>query len=172
MPFDEDETGPSIQSQKIGLKKVSGQKSVFDGMPKKQTQEQLDEKVKEAVQRNSGYKHQAAELATMFNRAMADKTLARNRNVMSNDAEREILQKMVQLAIDINNDPKEQEGMGSLSWITLLLRTCFSQRDKINDLEYDLHKLKEVTHPSYVSSVIKKEIAAALEAVDKKKVSE
>ena len=43
---------------------------------------------------------------------------------------------MIHLAVDINNDPNEQEGMGSLTWITLLFSACLSQRDRLNKLEY------------------------------------
>jgi hypothetical protein len=169
MPFDDDETKPSKQSQKIGLKKVAGQKSVFDDMPKKPTHEQFQEKVKEAADRNSGYKQKAAELATMFNKAMTDKTLPENKNILYNDTERELLQKMVQLAIDINNDPNEQEGMGSLSWITLLLKTCFAQRDKINVLDHAIFQLQKRTDPAILLDLVRKEITASL---DKKKTSE
>ena len=172
MAFDDDETKPSLQSQKIGLKKVSGQKSVFDNVPKKPTAEQFQKQVEAAANRNTDYKQRAAELATMFNKTMVDKTLIQNRNILANDAERELLQRMIQLAIDINNDPNEQEGMGSLSWITLLLKTCFSQRDKINQLEYIIFQLEKKMSPEYLSDLIKKEIDASNVGLDKKKISE
>jgi len=172
MPFDDEETAPSIQSQKIGLKKVSGQKSVFDSMPKKPSPEQFQEKVKQAADRNAGYKQKAAELATMFNKAMSDRTLVQNRNILSSDAERELLQRMVQLAMDINNDSNELEGMGSLSWITLLLKTCFSQRDKINQLEYAVFQIEKKLDADNLSKLIKKQIDDASGVVDKKKSSE
>lgn len=172
MPFDDEEAEPSIQSQKIGLKKVSGQKSVFDSMPKKPTSEQFHQNVKQVVEKNTGYKQKAAELATMFNKAMVDKTLVQNRNILANDAERELLQRMVQLAIDINNDSNEKEGMGSLSWITLLLKTSFAQRDKINQLEYSLFQIEKKIDTGNLSNLIKKQIDEAFGVVDKKKNSE
>ena len=100
---------------------------------------------------------------------MLDKTLAQHKNMIQQDFEKELLQKMIQLAIDINNDPNEKEGMGSLTWITLLLRTCLSQRDKINRLEYALAQLeKKVSDPMFVDS-IKKDI---IKALDNQKKSE
>lgn len=167
MPFDDDDVSPSLKSQKTGLKKAGSQKSVFDNMPKKPSNEDFAEKVKDASERNSGYKQQAVELATMFVKAMSDKTLNQNKNILSNDAEREILQRMVQLAIDINNDPNEKEGMGSLSWITLLLKTCFAQRDKLNQLEYAMYELEK-----NVSATVKKQIVAHFAELDKTKISE
>lgn len=167
MPFDEEDDNdqPSIQSQKVGLKKVSTQQSIFESMPKKPTQEDLDDRVKRAQQRASQYKAKAADLATQFNKSMADKTLAANKNLFQKELERDLLGQMVQLAIDINNDPNEKEGMGSLSWITLLLRTCFAQRDKINLLEYAVTQLEKKTDPAVLNDLI-------LKALDAKKKSE
>jgi hypothetical protein len=157
MPFDEEEENeqPSLQSQRVGLKKVSSQKSIFDSMPKKPTHEEFSKKVSQIQDRSSAYKNIAADLALQFNQTMADKTLKQNKNVFTRELEKELLTKMIQLAVDINNDPNEDEGMGSLSWITLLLKTCFSQRDRINQLEYAAVQLDK-----------------KLEALDKKKVSE
>jgi hypothetical protein len=165
MPFDEEDTEqPSVQSQKLGLKNVSSQKSIFDSMPKKPTQEDLDRKVKNSEERKSGYRVRAADLATQFNKCLADKTLPENKNIFQNEMEKEIMTKMVQLAIDINNDPAEQEGMGSLGWITLLMRTVFKQRDKINKLEYAVLQLEKRTNPATLSETISKEISKALDA--------
>lgn len=137
MPFDEEnDDQPSVQSQKVGLKNVSSQKSIFDSMPKKPSQADLDRQVKDIQQKVSHHKAKAADLATQFNKSMNDHTLPQNKNMFQKEMEKDLLSQMVQLAIDINNDPHEQEGMGSLSWIVLLLKTCFSQRDKINQLEY------------------------------------
>lgn len=117
----------------------------------------------------SGYKKRAADLFVQFSRAMSDKTLSQNRNVFNNESEKELLQNMIQLAIDVNNDPNEQEGMGSLTWITLLFKTCLSQRDRMNELEYALGSLQKKLDSSVITDYINKEISKAL---DKKKDSE
>lgn len=155
MPFDEEEDVPTIQSQKIGLKQVSSQKSIFDSMPKKPSQEEFTQQVRHIQERASGYKAKTAELALQFNKAIADKTLAVNKNSFQKEMEVEILRNMVKLAQDINSDIQEREGEGSLSWITLLLSTCFKQRDKINNLEYAVSQLEK-----------------KIDALDKKKSSE
>jgi hypothetical protein len=167
MPFDEEDNDqPSNQSQKIGLKKVSSQKSIFESMPKKPTPEEFEGQVKKVQEKASHYKAQAADLAISFNKAMLDKTLQPNKNVFQQELEKELLGKMIQLAIDINNDRNEQEGMGSLTWITLLLRTCFSQRDKINRLEYALSQFEKKFEPM-ISDIVKKEISKALDGPKK-----
>lgn len=169
MPFDEDDEQPSLQSQRIGLKQVSTQKSIFDSMPKKPSPAEFETKVRNVQENSYKYKNQAAVVATNFNKAMVDKTLPQNKNMIQQDFEKELLQQMIQLAIDINNDTNEQEGMGSLTLITLLLRTCLFQRDKINRLEYALAQLeKKVSDPMFSDS-IKKDI---LKALDSQKKSE
>lgn len=172
MPFDEENDSelPSVQSQKVGLKNVSSQKSIFDSMPKKPTQEDLNQKVKVIQERASHYKARAADLSTQFYKALADKTLVQNKNQFQVAMENDVLGQMVQLAIDINNDPaEEKDGMGSLSWIVVLLKTALKQRDKINQLEYQVSQLTAKADSNYLSNLISKEIEKAL---DKNKKSE
>jgi|ERR1017187_4609528 hypothetical protein len=168
MPFDEEEQKPSLQAQKIGLKKVSSQKSVFDSMPKKPGPEDFERQVQEAQQRQSTFKTRASDLVVQFNKAMTDKTLRSNKNPFQNEVEKELLLKMVQLAQEINSDPNEREGEGSLSWIIILLKTCFSQRDRINMLEFSVEQLQKKTDMTVLTALIQKEI----QALDKSKKSE
>jgi len=166
MPFDEeDDNDLSPQSQKVGLKKVSSQKSIFDSMPKKPNQEDLDQKVKGIQERASQYKSRTADLAVQFNKTLADKTLQQNKNLFQNELENELLKNMVRLAQEINADELERDGEGSLSWITLLLKTCFNQRDRINKLEYSLNQLEKKTDPVKLTELINS-------ALDGKKSSE
>ncbi len=138
LPFEEE---PVNQVQKTTLKNVSSQKSVFDNVSKKPSREDFEKKVKGIDEKNMKYKIEAAELASQFNKSLFDKTLKSNKSVFSTEIERDLLGKMIQLAIDINSDADEQEGMGSLSWISLLLNNSLKQRDRINDLEYQIFQL-------------------------------
>lgn len=167
MPFDEED--PKEFVPKIGLKQVSGQKSMFEAKVRKPTQQEFQQKVHESQEKLSDYKKRASDLFIKFHRSMSDKTLSQNKNVFGNEAEKEMLQDMIQLAIDINADPNEKEGMGSLTWITLLFKTCLSQRDKLNDLEYAVSNLQKKTEPAILSDLINKEIVKVL---DSKKNSE
>ncbi len=166
MPFEDDEA--PIAAINSGLKNVSSKKSIFESLPKKPSSEEFEKKVKEMQDRSSGYKKRAAELAVSFKKLLEDKTLAQNKNIFASEFERELLSKMINLAIEINNDPNEQEGMGSLGWITLLFKTVLSQRDRINNLEYTISQLEKKLDPSNLSALINKE----LQALDKKKTNE
>jgi len=168
MPFDEEDNDFEPVSNK-GLKKVSSQKSIFDAAPKKQTQQEFERKVKDVQERSSGYKQKAAEFSAQFKKSMLDKTLHQNKNVFTQEMESELLANMIKLAVEVNTDPNEQEGMGSLMWVILLLKTCLMQREKINSLEYQVSQLEKKTDPIVLQEVIKKEIAQAL---DKPKNSE
>lgn len=166
MPFGEEndniEDSPANNSR---LKKVSSQKSIFDEAKKKLSQREINDAIKKAEENNINYKKRAAELTLNFKKVVSDKTLPQNRNVFLNETEQEILSNMINLAAEINNDPNEQEGMGSLMWIALLLKTCLSQRDRINVLEYTLQQLEKKIDPISLKNSILKEI----NILDKKK---
>lgn len=134
MPFDEEDNDKAPIVNKKGLKRVSSQKSIFEDMPKKPTQEEFETKVKKSQERALGYKQKAAEYCAQFKKVMSDKTLPQNRNVFITEMETELLSNMIKLAETVNIDPNEKEGMGSLMWIVLLFQICLSQRDKINKL--------------------------------------
>lgn len=145
MPFDEedDETLKENIKKKSGLKKVSSQKSIFDDLPKKPSSEEFNKKVTSLQERSDSYKVRGAELATNFFKILDDKTLKQNKSVFAKEFERELINSLVNLSIDINNDPAEKEGMGSLAIIVTLLKTSLMQRDKINNMEYELENLKK-----------------------------
>jgi len=144
MPFDEENNDQqSIHSQKVGLKKVSTQQSIFDQLPKKPTQDDLNQNVKKIQDRESASKKQAADLALKFYHMMADKTLPENKNQFQKELELELLKDMINFGNEINNDASEKEGIGSISLIALMLKNCISQRDKINNLEYSISKLEK-----------------------------
>ena len=167
-PFSDDGEQPSVQSQKIGLKNVSTQKSIFDTTPKKPTQEELEQRVKSVQSRVATNKSRGYDLAKQFFKIMADKTLLENKNMLQQEIEKDILKQLMQFAIDANVDPAETEGSGSLSLITILLNLSLKQRDKINFLEYKLSILEKKSDPAYLTDLISKEI----KALDNKKKSE
>ena len=144
MPFDEEDNDQqSLQSKKIGLKNVSSQKSIFDNLPKKPTQNDLNQNVNRIQEKASSAKRKAADLAVKFHNLMADKTLNQNKNLFQKELEVELLKDMLNFATEVNDDPNEIEGIGSISLIALILKNCISQRDKINNLEYAIFELEK-----------------------------
>jgi len=142
MPFDEEPDDLNEEVKKPLLKNF-GQKSMFDNtVPKKSNQEILDKKAKIIHDKSNLYKKRAAELMRDFNKIMQDKTLPENKNVFGKNFEIEILSNLIKFAEELNNDPDENEGYGSLSIITMLLKNSFQQRDNINVLEYEIFKIQ------------------------------
>jgi hypothetical protein len=137
MPFDEEDQEETHSPSRDGLKKVSSQPSLFDKMPKKPTQADLDLKVQQIQERTTGYKLKVSEFAIGFNKAIKDKTLRQNKNIIQRDMEKELIDEMIKFAFQVNEDPAEQEGAGSVSLIMLLLQAIMFQRDRINELEYN-----------------------------------
>lgn len=171
MPQDKDAPvpmqGPQEWTPKSTMKKP-GTQSMFDGQKRPPSQQEFQRKVQASQETLAGYKRRAAELFIQFQRTMGDKTLPQNRNIFNIETEKEMLQNLLQLGTEINNDPNEQEGMGSLTLITLLLKTLLAQRDRITELEFAVDTLQK--RGSFgITEVIKQEIAKAL---DTKKGSE
>lgn len=169
MPFDEEDSDQDLAPSNKGLRKISSKKSIFDDIPKKPSQDEFEAKVKKVHDRSSNYKVQAADYSSQFKKIISDRTLVQNKNVFSTEIETELLSNMIKLAVEVNTDPNEQEGMGSLMWIILLLKTCLSQRDRINKLEYIVTQLEKKIEPATLEALITKEIRKTL---DKPKNSE
>jgi hypothetical protein len=161
-PFDSDPKEP--REIKVKLQNVSSQKSMFDNIPKKPTPQEFQQQVQQVQEKSSSYKRRASDLSTQFARMMSDKTLPQNQNVFVKESRRELMQNMIDLTRDINNDPNELEGDGSLIWIIVLFNTCLDQRDRINNLEYVLSKVTEKLDSTALTNFISKEITKVLDS--------
>lgn len=143
MAFDDhDGGGEIINKKKVGLK-LSNAESMVASIPKKPSKEEFIKKASEVNETLNSYTGRAADLASKFKRVLEDKNLPQNKNMFVADSERELLANLVQLAIDMNTDEHEQEGMGAVGLITLLLRSVLIQRDKINLLDHSVAVLEK-----------------------------
>lgn len=157
--FDDDDD----DNKKSGLK-INNKKSIFNQLPKKPNPAEFQQQVKETQEKVMGYELEAAQLAVMFQKLLEDKTLPENKNSLALEAERELIGKIVEIAVKLNNDTNEQEGMGSVGTSILLFRAVMMQKDRINKLEYSL-----VQAEKEIKSLAKK---IELLAVDDKKTDE
>ncbi len=167
MGFDDDYKELDDQQNQQKKLKVSTQKSIFDKPVKKPTQKSLENKVKSLESREIDYKERTHMLALQFKKMIEDKTLPQNKGVFAVEGELEILSKIAQLASEINNDEDEEDGIGSLTWIVQLLKTCLSQRDRINKLEFALIQIEK--NNVNLKDLVKQEV---LQALDSSKNSE
>lgn len=151
MPFEDDDENKKFAANKGS--KLDNSKSMFANKPKKPTQKEFEQSINESQKRNLDYKERATELVSSFRKTLDDKVLPQNKSVFSLDAEKELLQKLVNLGVDMNTDPHEDEGMGSMGLIGLLFRSLLIQRDKINNLDYTVNKLEKQVAIMLSSSV-------------------
>lgn len=168
MPLDDD-YDDLPDKKKSGLKNVSSQKSIFDNVPKKPSQEDFNKTVREVQEQGSSFKTRTAELAVQFRKIIEDKTLPQNKSIFAAEVEREVLSSIIKLASEINNDPNESEGMGSLSWIAQLFKITLLQRDRLNKSEYALMQLEKKFENYATRDFVNLEISKSL---DMKKNSE
>lgn len=157
--FDDDDD----DNKKSGLK-INNKKSIFSQLPKKPNPAEFQQQVKDSQEKVMGYELEASQLAAMFQKLLEDKTLPENKNSLALEAERELIGKIVEIAVKLNNDTNEQEGMGSVGTSILLFRAVMMQKDRINKLEYSL-----VQAEKEIKSLAKK---IELLAVDDKKTDE
>jgi len=90
-----------------------------------------------------------------------EKTLVQNKTVMARDIEQQIITEFVQSGLAINQDPSEPEGYGSAAMIHILCKIIMTQRDRINNMEFELskHKITERVAALEISMTnLKKEV--------------
>ena len=137
MPFSQDyeekpaKKGVKISNENSVLQKKADEKVAFE--------ERADKFIEQKKARNST----AVELAKQFVDFVRDKTLSENKTIIAKGIEIDLCNKLVLMALEINEDDTEREGMGSVAIINLLLKTVFIQRDIINSIDYKVVKLEK-----------------------------
>jgi len=127
------------KKRKPGLK-INNDRSMAKTLSKPPSKKEFEETAKQVNETLNSYNDRAAKLASDFRKLMEDTTLIENKNVLMVDIEREILGKLAQLAVDINTDEHEKEGMGSVGLLAIVFNHLLLMRDRINLLEYRLEQ--------------------------------
>jgi hypothetical protein len=121
--------------------KLDNKKSLFAKEPPIQNDfEGLSEDVAEKIKAR---RQRAVELSAKFWELIKDQYLPDNKGPIRKSTETELLQNLINYAVEVNLDEHEQEGMGSMAMITLLLKTCLYLKDQNNLLKYKLDQLTE-----------------------------
>lgn len=109
---------------------------------KKNIETQFHNQVDEIEQNKKGYQSNLNSLSTEIIKIVQDKTLPKNKNNLQKDNEREVLNKTISLIKELDNDENEEINTGSISMITLLLALSLKQRDRLNEIEFEVSQLK------------------------------
>ena len=139
MPFEDDYVDLKKTAKPTKGLKLDNKNSFLADKP----QNNIEEQVQEIEENKQKYKKEAAKLALKYKNLLDDKTLVQNKNALNNMMEADVLKEIADLAMRINNDPNEKEGMGSLSWIILNLKCLLLMRDKVNQMEYKLSLIEK-----------------------------
>lgn len=121
--------------------KMTNEKSMFN-KPPEPDREEFELNAAKVFNKYELRKRKCAELGAKYISSLNDKTLLENKSPISKELEKDILANLINIGIEINTDESENEGMGSIALITLLLNSLLKQRDKINELSFKLNKLE------------------------------
>ena len=117
--------------------KLDPNKSRFKPKEKKKTQEDFEKEIADVQQKDEYLKNKAIQLSNRYHDAVDDKTLPENRGVLGKDVENEMINDLSQLALHLNNDEHQPEGIGSVGVLTVLLHAVLSLRDRVNLVAYN-----------------------------------
>jgi hypothetical protein len=126
---------------KKGLK-INNQASTVQ-KPAPKVSEEFEVKAKEAFKRNEGYKERLTDLSVRFKSMVEDTTLVENKTMLQRDLEKDLANKIIELAVDLDTDDDQKYGEGSRAFAFLLLKFMLIQRDRINTLSYKLYNVEK-----------------------------
>lgn len=141
LSFESNEEDAKFQKERRGGLKLNSSKSLFNKETVKK--EDFEQQADEAFEKLQDRKQQAVELVQQFWSFVKDETLSVEKGPIKKSLEKDIVSKLLNFASDMNNDPNEPEGSGSVAIITLLLKTALYFRDCNNDTRYRLEKLEK-----------------------------
>ena len=139
------DTGKEVVATRgVKLKNKAAEQAAEDKRQREEYKRKFDERADQTVQHHSQQGNRAIETISRFMKMTEDKTLVRNKGGIANDVEREIRQDLIQLALDMNNDETEEDnGKGSVVVLSVVTKILLMQRDRINELEYELQQMKK-----------------------------
>lgn len=144
--LESDEEDAKIQKERRGGLKIDSSKSIFSKETVKK--EVFEEKANQVFEQIQNRKEKAVELVQQFWDFVKDETLPSEKGPIRKSLEKEIVSKLLNFASEMNNDPNEPEGAGSVAVITLLLKAVLFLRDSHNELKYRLTKLEQKMNKS------------------------
>jgi hypothetical protein len=128
-----------IAKQKKGLKINNESSEILP--PEPSNKESFDKLADEEIIKSNEQKERSLMLGLQFKKLIEDKVLIQNKTSINQDIEKEIVGKLANLALEINSDENQPEGMGSVAICSLLMKMNLLQRDIINNLSYKVEQL-------------------------------
>ena len=139
--FGSDEEDPTTFAPKRGLKLPTSPSAPIS---KKESAVRFNETV-DSIERNKrDMQGTLGVLGSKILTLLNDKTLDANKNSLIKDNERMALKELVTLVKHMDADEAEDLNAGIMTLATLLLTGVIKQRDRINQLEFELSQLTKI----------------------------
>jgi len=140
-----DDESDSLPEGNTGLK-ISGNKSRYAKDPdeQKSTTEDFENAVAGMKNNEMEVKNRIADASTKYRALIRDRTVSENKSPLKASLEKEVVKELSDLGLQLNNDQSRPEGIGSIGLCNLLMQINFQQRDRINNLAYEVVKLKRI----------------------------
>jgi hypothetical protein len=103
----------------------------------------FDEKAAAVKNRMEEHKKVVWELSGKFKAMIEDQTLPENKTIISKGLEKEVLDKLIEIATMLNTDQVYPEGWGSSALGMLFMKMFLLQRDAINTMAFKIDKLEK-----------------------------
>jgi len=142
MPFDDnnDEEVVPQPARKIGVKKDN---PIIPGENSAKIKNNFENQADAQYAKIEGYKQQIWDLSIKYKSFIENKTLVANRGPIAVNLEKEVLDKLAQLATDMNEDETQMQGVGNTALCMLLMKCMLVQRDIINNLSFKIEQLEK-----------------------------
>jgi hypothetical protein len=140
MPFQE--ARPDREMPKPSNLKITNESSAVatPGPTRKQV---FDKVATASHERSEEYKRRAYELGKSFVRIIEDRKLVSQKGPTAKSVEAQALNELLMLGAEMNMDETQEEGMGSIGVITLLIKGLILQRDRNNEMSYRLDQMEK-----------------------------
>lgn len=138
-PYEFDDDKPQVKQTK-GLK--------FNNEKSNVQSTQQTPSIKDNVQKILSNEEEQMKIAMVLTRnlmaMMKDKTLDINKDLVAREDEKKVLAEYANFARLINTDPTKEDCYGTLAFVNAIARCLLLQRDRINELEYEVVKLRKI----------------------------
>lgn len=143
-----------VATRGVKLKNKAAEQAAQDKRDREEYMRKFDQRADQTVKYHVETGNNTVDVISNYMRMSEDRTLPHNRGSIGDDVEREIRQKIIQLALDLNNDENEEDnGKGSVIVLSAVTKVLLLYRDRINFLEYELEQLKFELKKKNASSV-------------------
>jgi Trp operon repressor len=125
--------------------KLNNNKSMFANkvhVSPSEMKQNFEKGIKDYTENEADISSRVMKACVEYSTAIKNTSLKQNRSVMDLNKEKENVKELIEICNLLNNDQTKDEAFGATGLIRLLLNINLEQRDMINELRYEIHKLK------------------------------